>query len=204
MRFTVQYPLAMPDYGADFLTAKGIARFARAAEDAGFDAIAFTEHPAPSHRWVASGGHDTFDPITALACAAVSTERILLLPYTLILPYRNPLLMAKSLATLAISSEGRLVVGAGTGYLRSEATALGVDFDDRNELFDEAIEAMVAIWSEDNVTFEGRHFQAGGTTAHPRPAVTPPFWIGATVLALATGSLGTGKSGCPSSSTKGV
>jgi probable F420-dependent oxidoreductase len=178
MRFTVQYPLAMPGYGADFLTAKGIARFARAAEEAGFDALAFTEHPAPSHRWVVSGGHDTFDPPTALACAAVSTERILLLPYTLILPHRNPLLMAKTLATLAIASEGRLVVGAGTGYLRSEATALGVEFDARNELFDEAIEAMIAIWSGDNVTFQGRHFHAAGTTAHPRPAIRPPLWIG--------------------------
>src|SRR5215471_17855317 len=135
MRFTVQYPLAMPGYAPEFLTASGIARFARAAEDAGFDALAFTEHPAPSHRWVASGGHDTFDPLTALACAAVSTERIRLLPYTLILPYRNPWLMAKSLATLSLVSEGRLVVGTGTGYLRSEALALGVDFDERNELF---------------------------------------------------------------------
>jgi probable F420-dependent oxidoreductase len=178
MRFTVQYPLAMPGYAPEFLTAKGIARFARAAEDAGFDALAFTEHPAPSHRWASSGGHDTFDPPTALACAAVSTERIKLLPYTLILPYRNPLLMAKTLGTLALVSEGRLVVGTGTGYLRSEAIALGVDFSERNELFDEAVDAMVAIWSGDDVTIDGRHFSAQGHTAHPRPATAPPFWIG--------------------------
>jgi probable F420-dependent oxidoreductase len=178
VRFTVQYPLAMPDYAPEFLTAKVIARFARAAEDAGFDALAFTEHPAPSHRWVASGGHDTFDPLTALACAAVSTERILLLPYTLILPYRNPLLMAKTLSTLALVSGGRLAVGAGTGYLRSEAAALGIDFDERNQLFDEAVKAMTAIWRTDDVTVEGRHFAASGHTARPRPAAVPPFWIG--------------------------
>ncbi len=162
----------------EFLTARGIAGFAQAAEAAGFDAIAFTEHPAPSHRWVASGGHDTFDPLTALACAAVATQRIRLLPYTLILPYRNPLLMAKTLSTLALVSEGRLVVGAATGYLRSEATALGVDFDERNELFDEAVAAMIAIWSADDVTIQGRHFTAPGQTARPRPPTVPPFWIG--------------------------
>jgi probable F420-dependent oxidoreductase len=178
VKFTVQYPLALPGYAPDFLTARGIAAFAAAAEESGFDVLAFTEHPAPSHRWVMSGGHDTFDPTTALACAAVPTNRIKLLPYTLILPYRNPFLLAKTLATLSLASEGRLVVGAGTGYLRSEASALGSDFDERNALFDESVEAMKAIWSDEDVSVTGRHFAARGTTARPRPASPPPWWIG--------------------------
>jgi hypothetical protein len=78
-----------------------------------------------------SGGHDAFDPLTALACCAAATERIKLLPYTLILPYRNPLLLAKSIATLDVVSSGRAIVGAGTGYLRSEGEALGIDFAER-------------------------------------------------------------------------
>jgi probable F420-dependent oxidoreductase len=180
MRFTVQYPVVLPDHAEEIRTAAAIAQFARVAEDVGFDAIAFTEHPAPSQKWIASGGHPSFDPLTALACAAVGTVRLRLLPYVVVLPYRNPLLLAKALATLDVVSEGRLVVGAGVGYLRSEFAALGSPFDERNELFDEAVAAMTAIWSGENVVIEGRHFHAVGQTAIPPPVQRPhpPLWIG--------------------------
>src|SRR5215210_6743976 len=108
MRFTVQFPLVRPGYAAELCEARNISRFARVAEDAGFNAVAFTEHPAPSHKWVVSGGHDSLDPITALACCAVSTQHIGLLPYALVLAYRNPLVLAKALATLDRASGGRL------------------------------------------------------------------------------------------------
>jgi probable F420-dependent oxidoreductase len=180
VKYTVQYPLVHPGYGPELRLAASIAAFARAAESAGFDAVAFTEHPAPSHKWIASGGHDSYDPLAALACCAVSTERIRLLPYTLILPYRNPLLAAKSLATLDVISGGRLTVGVGTGYLRSEFAALGASFDERNELFDEAVEAMRGIWTTEGFAGQGRAFYAVGQTARPAPVQRPypPFWIG--------------------------
>lgn len=66
------------------------------------------------------------------------------------------------------------------GYLKREFAALGVDYDERSQLFDEALEVLRAIWTGDDVTFEGRHFNARGITAHPRPVSTPhpPIWVG--------------------------
>jgi probable F420-dependent oxidoreductase len=157
-----------------------MARFAKTAEDSGFSGIAFTEHPAPSHKWMSNGGHDSFDPFAALAFCAASTTRIRLMTYLLILPYRNPLLAAKSAATVDVLSNGRLTLGVGTGYLRSEFAALGVDFDERNELFDEAIASMHGIWTTERFAMTGRHFTALSQTAKPPPVQkpNPPFWIG--------------------------
>src|SRR6267378_2734310 len=92
-------------------------------------------------------------------CAAV-TRRLLLMTLLLVLPYRNPLLAAKAAATVDVLSGGRLVLGVGSGYLRSEFAALGVDFAERGALFTEAIEAMRGIWAADNYGYVGRHFTA--------------------------------------------
>ena len=95
------------------------------------------------------------------------------------LAYRSPLVVAKALATLDRMSGGRVKVGAGTGYLRSEFAAVGVPFEERNQRFDEAVEAMVAIWTTDAMRGEGLAFTAVGQTARPRPEQIPhpPFWI---------------------------
>jgi probable F420-dependent oxidoreductase len=79
-----------------------------------------------------------------------------------------------------VLSGGRLVLGVGSGYLRSEFAALGVDFTERGALFTEAVEAMRGIWAADNYAHEGRHFTAHGQTAMPRPLQRPhpPFWLG--------------------------
>lgn len=180
MHFTVQYPLAQSDYCSRVLLPENVSRFARAAESAGFSAIGFTEHPAPSQKWIDGGGHDAFDPIVALSFCAAATERMRLMTYLLVLPYRNPLLAAKSVATLDVLSGGRAILGVGTGYLKSEFAALGVEFDERNDLFDEAIETMTGIWTTSSFSRRGRHFTALAQTALPRPVQrpTPPVWIG--------------------------
>ena len=150
-----------------------------AAEAAGFDSIAFTEHPAPSQKWMAGGGHESFDPLTALALCAGVTSTILLQTYLLVLPYRNPFLAAKQAATLDVMSGGRVIMSVGTGYLRSEFLALGVEFEERNALFDEALEVIGRSWSEDGVVYEGLHFKALGQTQRPRPPGRgPTIWIG--------------------------
>jgi probable F420-dependent oxidoreductase len=180
MRFTVQYPIARAGYDPAYRDPDVVARFARAAEEAGFSAIGFTEHPAPSEKWMRAGGHDAFDPFAALGFCAAVTRRMLLMTYLLVLPYRNPLLAAKAAATVDVLSRGRLVLGVGSGYLRSEFAALGVDFAERGALFAEAVDAMRGVWSTDSFTFEGRHFTALGQTASPRPVQRPhpPFWLG--------------------------
>ena len=178
MRFSVTYPLVTHPHDPTLVTGAAIARFARAAEAAGFDGIGFTDHPAPTHRWLAAGGHDALDPFVALTYAAAVTERIRLVPNIVVLPYRNPFLVAKAAATLDVLSGGRFTLAVAAGYLRGEYAALGVDFAERNQLFDEAIEVVRGIWTTDDFAFEGRHFVAKGQTASPKPSPLPPIWIG--------------------------
>jgi probable F420-dependent oxidoreductase len=180
MKFSVTYPIITHPCHPDFLEKANLIRFARTAEAAGFDALGFTDHPAPSQKWLAGGGHDALDPFAALAFCAAVTDRIRLMPNIAVLPYRNPFVLAKAIATVDVLSGGRFVLGTAAGYLRSEYAALGVDFAERNELFDEAIEVLLAIWTKDDVSYRGRHFLAQGQTANPKPVQKPhpPIWIG--------------------------
>lgn len=178
MRFAVTYPLVSHPCDPALVTPDALATFSRTAERVGFDAIGFTDHPAPTHRWLHAGGHDALDPFVALTFCAAVTERIRLIPNILVLPYRNPFLVAKATATLDALSGGRFTLAVAAGYLRGEYRALGVEFDERNELFEEAVEVLHGVWREDDFTFAGRHFDAPGQTVHPRPDPVPPLWIG--------------------------
>jgi probable F420-dependent oxidoreductase len=125
------------------------------------------------------GGHQTIDPFVGLAFAAAATSTIRLLTYLTVLPYRNPFLMAKAAATLDRLSGGRLILGVGTGYQKSEFYALGVNIDERNALFDEALEVLPLAWSGQAFSYEGIHFSARDVIAKPVPAQNPiPIWIG--------------------------
>jgi probable F420-dependent oxidoreductase len=177
MKHWITYPLAAHPFRPEFVTRAGITRFARTAEAAGFHGLGFTDHPAPSHKWLTSGGHDALDPFVALTLVAAVTERLLLIPNILVLPYRNPFLVAKAAATLDTLSDGRFVLSVATGYLRSEYRSLGVDFDRRNELFDEALEVVHGVWAQNEFAYEGRGFTASGVSANPKPAHVP-IWIG--------------------------
>src|ERR1700734_2069721 len=155
MNFWVTYPLVAHPHNPDFLTKSALTRFCVAAEEAGFAGIGFTDHPAPTERWLKAGGHDALDPFAALSFCAAVTDRLRLIPNILVLPYRNPFLVAKAGATLDALSGGRFTLAVATGYLRAEYQALGVDFDQRNALFDEAIEVILGGWSQDDFAHEG-------------------------------------------------
>ena len=180
MKFMVECPVHSEHDGGAWIDPDNILRFARTVEEAGLHGIALTEHPAPSKKWLSSGGHETHDPFVGLAYMAAVTERVNLFTWLAVVPYRNPLLTAKTMTTLDIVSKGRAVFVLGTGYLRSVFGALGVDFTERNELFDEAIEVLQGIWSTDEFSYEGRHFTARGQIVKPAPVSTPhpPLWIG--------------------------
>jgi probable F420-dependent oxidoreductase len=178
MRYWVTYPLAGHPANPDLVSRQAITRFAQTAEAAGFDGLAFTDHPAPTHRWLQSGGHDALDPFAALSFVGAVTERLRLIPNICVLPYRNPFVVAKAVATIALLSEDRFVLSVGTGYLRGEYKALGVDPDERNELFDEALAVIRGIWTTDDFAYEGRRFTAYGQTANPKPTRPVPIWIG--------------------------
>jgi len=178
MNFWVTYPLTTHPYNPEFVTKAGLTEFCAAAEAAGFSGIGFTDHPAPTEKWLQAGGHDALDPFSALAFCAAVTDRMRLIPNILVLPYRNPFLVAKAAATLDALSGGRFTLSVATGYLRAEYGALGVDFDQRNALFDDAIEVILGVWSEDDFAHQGLTFTAKGQTANPKPDPFPPIWIG--------------------------
>jgi probable F420-dependent oxidoreductase len=179
MQFMLEYPIAHSSYNEEFLDPDVMSAVAASAEDAGFAAVGFTDHPAPSDKWMRAGGHDSLDPFSALAYCAAVTTKLRLMTFLLIAPYRNPLLTANCAATVDVLSKGRLVLALGSGYLRSEFAALGVDFSERNDLLDEAVTAMTGMWSNDAFTFAGKHFTAIAQTARPRPVQQPvPLWFG--------------------------
>ena len=178
MRFIFQYPDFHGTDG-DMLDAGPVADLAVAAERSGWNGFAFTEHPAPSARWLEMGGHQSLDPFVALAYVAAVTTELKLLTYLTVLPYRNPALLAKSAATVDKLSNGRFILGVGTGYLKAEYYALGVDFDERNVLFDEALDVLPLYWSGAPFDYEGTHFNCRGTIGRPAPVQQPiPIWIG--------------------------
>jgi probable F420-dependent oxidoreductase len=180
VRFAVTHPLITHPYHPDLVTGAGVATLARAAEAAGFSGFGFTDHPAPSQRWLDAGGHDALDPFVALGYAAAHTTALRLVPNIVVLPYRNPFVVAKAASTLDVLSGGRFTLAVGSGYLKGEFAALGVEHAERNDLFDEALDTLVAVWTGDDVSVDGRHFSARGITAHPRPVAEPhpPIWIG--------------------------
>lgn len=180
MRFHLGLPTDRVDAGEEFVSADGIAVVARAAEDAGFDSVFVTEHPYPEDAWLASGGHHALDPFVALSFAASATTTVRLLTNLCVVAYRNPFLVAKAAMTLDVLSGGRLTLGVGAGYLEPEFRALGVDFDERNELLDEGLVAIKRAWTESGVQMTGRHFEVRGHTMLPRPAQSPhpPIWVG--------------------------
>lgn len=180
MRFAFTYPIITHPCDPELVSPHGVTAVARAAEAAGFDAMGFTDHPAPTQRWLDAGGHDSLDPFVAMGFAAAHTRTLRFIPNIVVLPYRNPFVVAKSGATLDLLSGGRFTLAVGVGYLKGEFAALGVDFDERTELVEESLDVIRAIWTGDDVSFEGRHFRARGITAHPRPATSPhpPIWIG--------------------------
>ena len=178
MRFILQYPEANGSE-LDLLDAGAFPEVAKAAEAAGWHGIALTEHPAPSSRWLESGGHQSLDPFVALGAAAGATSSLALVTNLSVVPYRNPLMLAKAAATLNRMSEGRFYLGAGAGYLKSEYFALGVDFKERNALFEEALQVMQLHWSGEPFNFDGRHFSARDIQALPAPrGHDVPIWMG--------------------------
>jgi probable F420-dependent oxidoreductase len=176
----LEYPLRSDAEGGAWIKPENMAEFARVAEDAGVDGIALTDHPAPSKKWLERGGHETLDPFVGLGFFAAATKRIRLMTNLTVVPYRNPILTAKSMAAVDVVSGGRATFVLGTGYLRSEFAALGVDIEERNELFDEAVEVMKGVWSDDDFRYEGKHFQAFGVTMRPNVVQRPhpPLWVG--------------------------
>jgi probable F420-dependent oxidoreductase len=180
MKISVNLPVDHVQYGDEFIGQDAVIELAQAAEAAGFDACGVTDHPVPSAAWLDSGGHYAQDPFVMLGMIAAVTRRIAVQTFLLILPYRNPFLVARAVASLDVSSGGRVILAIGAGYLKSEFRALGVDFERRNEDSDEALQAMITAWTHDEFSFEGTGYSARAARILPRPLQQPhpPIWVG--------------------------
>jgi probable F420-dependent oxidoreductase len=180
VKFTLEYPSEIPDAAPSFLTPDVMTALAVQAEQCGFDAIAFSDHPAPSVKWRRAGGHDTVEPAVALTYIAAITNRLRLMTNLYVLPFRNPYLVAKTLTSLDMLSGGRLIAAVGAGYLRSEFSALGVDFDQRASLLDSGLDALVRIWTRPEEPVAGNDFAATAPLWLHSPVQQPhpPIWIG--------------------------
>lgn len=179
MHFSLLMPMRAVKHYDRWIGEEHLVDLARFAEDAGFDAIATTDHPFPPDSFLAQGGHHSFDPLVSLAFMASSTTRIRLLTYILVSAYRSPYVTSKALATLDILSGGRVIAGLSAGYLRGEFEALGAPWAERGARLDAGIDAMRAAWSGESVDHDGL-FPAHGNTQLPVPRQPggPPIWIG--------------------------
>lgn len=161
----------------------GPAAIRRAAEQA--EALGFADVWTSEHIIVPKGAAyppspSFYDPVLTLTWAAAFTKRVRLGTSVLVLPMRHPLPLAKELATLQNLSEGRLILGAGVGWMEAEFAALGAPFKERGRRMDEGIALMRAVWTDDPVTFPTRWIPAvvKDMRMQPRPVVPIPIWIG--------------------------
>ncbi len=146
---------------------------AEAAESAGLESLWCGEHVVlPKPRVAPSPAdpeHHFLHPSVVLGYLAACTETLKLGTGIVLIAQRNPLVLAKEFASVDVLSNGRVILGIGAGYLRPEFDALGAPFHERGRRTDEAIDAMRALWNDENPGFEGQFLQFSGIDAHPRP-----------------------------------
>lgn len=152
---------------------------ARVAEHAGFAYLAVCDHVAIPEERAAALTTTWYDCVATLAYVAALTHRIRLLSHVYVLPYRHPLVVAKQWMTLDALSGGRAILGVGAGHVPGEFAALGVDFERRGALLDEAIDAVRAALACEYSHHAGEQWRYGDVGLSPRPAQSHlPIWVG--------------------------
>jgi probable F420-dependent oxidoreductase len=155
--------------------ARGIKEFARTVEDLGFDSLFITDHLLAAKRFYSVS---FLEPLAALAVAAGATDRVRLGTSILIMPLRNPVLLAKELATLQFLSSNRFILGAGVGWNDAEYEAIGVHKSERGKRTDEILDILVPLLEGETVTYHGRYYSVDDLFLEPIPSQRPEIWIG--------------------------
>src|SRR5262245_8695686 len=182
--------VGLPMAGA-WATPENQVRVARTAEQLGYHSVWVFQRllyalkpkndypPLPGQPWP-EGFKRVLDPIVSLAYVAGATRRVRLGTSVLLMPYYQPIVLAKQLATLDLVSGGRLDVGLGLGWSEDEYDAVGVPFRQRGRRGDEFLRCLKAIWTEPEVEFRGEFYQVPRATVEPRPVQKPhpPITIG--------------------------
>lgn len=173
-----------------------LVRWAREAEDAGFDAVMLSEHlvlgpdagadgvMSNPRAYAMPGNQDPATPwpssLVLLSAIAAATTRIRLVASAVIAPLRHPLLLARELGTLDLVSQGRLVVQPNVSWSRDEYAALGVPFTERGRILDEQLEVMELVWRETPASYAGEYFSFDDVYLEPKAwhADGPRLWFG--------------------------
>ena len=174
-------------------TPANLLRAAEKAEALGYDTVWFSDHIViptevksfypyhPSGQMQFNPSEPYWEPLTAMSYVAGRTSRLRLGTSVLVLPYRNPVVTAKMLATLDVLSNGRVTLGAGVGWMEEEFKAIGLDtYPRRGAYSDECIRIFRELWTRDNPSFQGEFHQFSNVRCEPRP-VQPggiPVWVG--------------------------
>jgi probable F420-dependent oxidoreductase len=153
---------------------------AQLSESLGFDSVWVTDHVVVPASSVEAFGPSFYEAVTVMSYVAAMTSRVQIGAAILIVPYRHPLLLAKMLATADQLSEGRMILGAGLGWLESESTLMGVRHSRRARIADEALGAIRACWEADQPEFHGDVYDFAGFHFAPRPHANRrlPIYIG--------------------------
>jgi probable F420-dependent oxidoreductase len=175
----MEFGICIPHYGKPIDIPK-ILDTVRQAEELGFDSVWVTDHIlVPQTLEIIYRDH-MLDPLAVLNYVAAITTRMKIGTSVIILPYRNPIVVAKLLATTDQLSGGRLIFGAAVGWMEPEFAALRAPFAERGAFSDECLRLIKTLWTQEKVSFEGRYFTLADMQASPRPLQQPhpPIWIG--------------------------
>jgi probable F420-dependent oxidoreductase len=160
-----------------------ILRLATRAEELGFDSVWASEHVFNvSYVQERIGNRPYYEPLALLSYVAAITKTIGLGTSVLVLPYHNPIRLAKTAATLDVLSGGRLTLGVGVGVIEQELDAMGSPFRERGAITDECIAIMKELWTQEDPSYQGRFNSFSGMKFSPKPAQKPhiPLIIGGT------------------------
>ncbi len=160
-----------------------ILRLATRAEELGFDSVWVSDHVFNvSYVQERIGNRPYYEPLTILSYVAATTQTIGLGTSVLVLPYHNPIRLAKTAATLDVLSDGRLTLGVGVGVIEQELDAMGSPYVERGAITDESIAIMKELWTQENPSYQGRFHSFSDMKFSPKPAQKPhiPLLIGGT------------------------
>ena len=178
----VQYSFRIPN--ADYLgfpaTPEAIIETACKAEALGFDALLVNDHIIVDDSPRSAPWRSVYDPLMVLSNIAARTSKVLLGTSVLIMPYRNPIVTAKMIATLDQMSGGRAIAGVGAGWSEPEYDALNVPYTERGQRTNEYLRLWQACWQPGPTTFHGQFFSFDNMHVNPKPLQQPhpPIWIG--------------------------
>jgi probable F420-dependent oxidoreductase len=175
----MKFGLCVPNFGAK-ISSKDLVTLAVAAEASGLDSVFVTDHIIMPESQIEPYG-ELLEPFVTLTYIAAKTSTLRLGTSILVIPQRNPVLVAKQVAALDQFSGGRVILGLGAGWAEEEFGFLNADFKTRGKVFDESIALIRKLWTEDRVNFSGRFFNIANAVFLPKPVQTHlPIWVGGT------------------------